>query len=73
MKNFIFKSSNINSDLLKIFASLEIIKKQNRDFRDDAIDIKKRLTQLARLMTPNTTLEEYPEEEIADKNNNGSD
>ncbi len=72
MKNFIFKSSN-NSDFSKIFLNFEIIKKQNRDLRDDLIDVKRRLTQLARLMTPNTTLEEYPEEEIADKDNHGGD
>ncbi len=67
MKNFIFKSSNDNSDLLKIFVSLEIIKKQNRALRDDCSDLKSRLTQLARLTTDHTIDEEYPEEEIASK------
>ncbi len=67
MKNFIFKSSN-NSDLLKIFMSLEIIKKQNRAFRDDITDIKHRLTSISRQITDRTPNieereEEYPEEE----------
>ncbi len=66
MKNFIFKSRT-SLDLNKIFLSLEIMKKQNRDLRDDLIDVKKRLTQLAHLMTaqPSTEVEtEYPEEEL---------
>ncbi len=71
MKNFIFKSSN-NSDLYKILLSLEIIKKQNRDLRQDLIDVKSRLTRQLTIMTGNTTVEreeEYPEEELGSNKN----
>ncbi len=64
MKNFIFKSHN-DSTFIKL--EFEIIKRQNRELRQDMIDIKARLTRLITASTGQTTIvreEEYPEEEL---------
>ncbi len=77
MKNF-FSSPSSLPDFQNFSLSLEIIKKQNRELRDDLIDVKKRLTALSRQITMTEIIEregEYPQEElqdVAESNTRGS-
>ncbi len=77
MKNFIFKSRD--QDLQKfsperLELQLNVMQKQLRDLRDDCSDIKRRETRIIGLLTDSAPVEreeEYPEEEIANKDSPG--
>ncbi len=64
-------------DLQNISLGLEIVKKQNRDLRQDLIDVKSRLTRIISMLNDSAPVEreeEYPEEELGtDKDRNGGD
>ncbi len=56
-------------DFQNFSLQLNIMQKQLRELRDDNIEFKKRLTQIANLVTGSTIVEredEYPEEERND-------
>ncbi len=65
MKIFESPQKDLEKNLSFMLEKLLTIQKQLRDLRDDNQDLKKRLVQLARLVTANTTeQEEYPTEEL---------
>ncbi len=67
MKIFESPQKDLEKNFSYIDGVLLIMQKQLRDLRDDNIDTRKRLIQLARLMTAQPTTEpeqEYPEEEL---------
>ncbi len=70
MKNFIFKSKDNTSDLLKILVNLEMIKSEQRHVRGDLQTIKKNLVTLIDSIqetspqTDSDTRDEVPEQEL---------
>ncbi len=71
-----FFSSPPIPDLQNISLSLEIVKKQNRELRQDLIDVKTRLTRIIGILNDSAPVEreeEYPEEEIVTKSDRDRD